>query len=60
MVKTSAPRVEDLGFESCLCQDFSRSSHTREIKIGTLVAILSGAWHHMVSTGTGWPGVSIL
>ena len=39
---------------------FSRSSHTSDLKIGTPVATLPAAWCYRVSTGTGWPGVSIL
>ena len=39
---------------------FSGSSHTRDLKIGTLVATLPGAWHYRVSAGTGRPGVSKL
>ena len=39
---------------------FSGSSHTSDFKIGTPVATLPGAWCYRVSTGTGWPGVSIL
>ena len=35
-------------------------SHTSDLKIGTPVANLPGAWHYRVSAGTGWPGVSIL
>ena len=35
-------------------------SYTSDIKIGTPVATLSGAWNYRVSTGTGWPSVSIL
>ena len=31
-----------------------------DLKIGTPVATLPGAWRYRVSTGTGWPGVSIL
>ena len=49
VVKASASRAED-----------SRSNHTSDLKIGTPVATLPGAWHYRVSTGTGWPGVSIL
>ena len=60
MVKASAPRVEDPGFESCLHPDFSGSSHTSDLKIGTPVATLPGAWRYRVSAGTGQPGVSIL
>ena len=36
------------------------SSHTSDLKTGTPVATLPGAWRYRVSTGTGWPGVSIL
>ena len=39
---------------------FSGSSHTSDLKTGTPVATLPGAWHYRVSTGTGRPGVSIL
>ena len=39
---------------------FPGSSHTSNLKIGTPVATLSGAWRCRVSAGTGWPGVSIL
>ena len=60
VVKASAWRAEDPGFESRLRPDFSRSSHTSDLKIGTPVATLPGAWRYGVSAGTGWPGVSIL
>ena len=60
VVRTSASRAEDPGFESCLRQDFSGSSHTSDSKIGTPVATMPGAWHYRVSTETGRPGVSIL
>ena len=39
---------------------FLGSSHTSDLKIGTPVATLPGAWRYRVSTGTGQPGVSIL
>ena len=39
---------------------FSGSSHTSDLKIGTSVATLPGAWCYRLSAGTGWPGVSIL
>ena len=58
--KASASRSEGPGFESRLCRDFSGSSHTSDLKIGTPVATLPGAWRYRVSTGTGRPGVSIL
>ena len=34
VVKVAAPRAENLGFDSCLCcGDFSRSSHSSDVKI---------------------------
>ena len=39
---------------------FPGSSHTNDVKIGTPVATLPGAWRYRVSAGTVWPGVSIL
>ena len=39
---------------------FLGSSHTGDLKIGTPVATLPGAWRDRVSIGTGRPGVSIL
>ena len=39
---------------------FLGSSHTSDLKIGTPVATLPGAWRYRVSAGTGRPGVSIL
>ena len=60
MVKASASRTEDPRFESCLCRDFSGSSHSSDLNIGTPVATLPGARPYRVNTGTGWPGVSIL
>ena len=58
MVKASAPKAEGPEFESRLRRDFSGSSHTSDLKIGTPVA-LPGALHFRVSTGAGRPGVSI-
>ena len=60
VVKASASRAEGPGFESRLRRDFSGSSHTSDLKIGTPVATLPGVWRYRVSTGTGRPGVSIL
>ena len=60
VVKASASRAEDPGFESHLRRDFSGSYHTSDFKIGTPVATLPGAWRYRVSAGTGWPGVSTL
>ena len=44
VVKASASGAEDPGFESHLQRDFSGSIHTRDLKIGTPVATLPGAW----------------
>ena len=60
MVKASASRAEDPRFESRWRRDFSRSSHTNDLNIGTPVATLPGAWRNRVSAGTGVSGVSIL
>ena len=60
VVKASASGTKDPGFESGLRRDFSRSSHTSDLKIGTPVATLPGAWHYRVSAWTGQPSVSIL
>ena len=59
VVKASASRAEDPGFESRLRRDFSGSSHTSDFKIGTLVATLPCTRRYRVSAGTGRPGVSI-
>ena len=59
VVKALASRAEDPGFQSRLRRDFSGSSHTSDLKIGTLVATLPGAWRYRVSAVTGRPGVSI-
>ena len=63
----------DPEFESRLRRDFSGGggvggggggggggSHTSDLKIGTPMATMPGAWRYRVSAGTGWPGVSIL
>ena len=42
------------------CGDYSGSSHTSDLKIGTPDATLPSAWRYRVSVGTGWPSVSIL
>ena len=60
VVKASASGAEDPGFESRLRRDFSGSTHTSDLKIGTPVATLLGTWYYRVSAGTGWPSVSIL
>ena len=60
VVKASTSGVEDAGLNPACVRDYSGSSHTIDLKIGTPVATLSGAWHYRVSTGTGRPSVSIL
>ena len=60
VVKASSSRAEDPGFQSRLQSDFSGSSHTSDLKIGTPLATLLGAWRYRVSAGTGRPGVSRL
>ena len=60
VVKASTSGVEDPGFESRLWRDFSWLSHTSDLKTGTPVATLPGAWRYRASAGTGRPGVTIL
>ena len=60
MVKASASRAEDPGFESRLRRDFFGLSHTSDLKSGTPVATLPGPWHYRVTAGAGRSGVSIL
>ena len=61
VVRASASRAADPGFDSHLRRgDVFGSSHTRDVKIGTPMATLPGAWHYRVSAGNGCPGVSIL
>ena len=60
VVKASTSTAEDAAFESRLIRDFSGSSHTSDLNIGTPVATLPGVWRYRASARTGWPGVSIL
>ena len=61
LVVRRPPRERKIPGSNAACAGiFSGSSHTSDLKIGTLVATLSGAWRYRVSTGTGRPGVSIL
>ena len=60
VVKVSTSRVVHPGFEFCLKQDFSRTSHTSYLKIDSPVAAVSGVCHCRVSAGTGQLRVSIL
>ena len=55
------PRDREIRGSNPACAGiFSGSSHISDLKIGTPVATLPGAWRYRVSDGTGWPGVSIL
>ena len=45
VVKASASGAEDSGIASLLGRDFSGSGDTSDLKIGTPVATLPGAWH---------------
>ena len=60
VVKAPVTRAEDPGFESLLPRYFLGSSRTSDLKTGTPVATLPGAWRYRVSAGTGRPGVGIL
>ena len=56
VVKVFASTAEDPGFDSRVYRgDFSGSSHTSDLKFGTPVATLPGAWRYRVSAGSGWP-----
>ena len=59
VVKAYALRVADPQFDSCLCQECSGLIHTSDLKTGTPVATLPGAWCYRVSAVAGWPGGSI-
>ena len=60
VVRVKVLTAEDPCSNSACTEIFPGSSHTSDLKIGTPVATLSGAWRHRVSAGTGQPGVSIL
>ena len=61
VVKASASRAADPGFDSRFLRGkFSWSRHTGDLKVGTPLAALPGAWRCRVSGGTGWSGVSVL
>ena len=55
VVKASASGTEDPGFESRLRRDFSGWSHTSDLKIGTPVAALLGAWRYRSALGLVGP-----
>ena len=61
LVVRRPPREREIPGSNPACASiFSGSSYTSDLKIGTPVATLPGAWQYRVSTGTGRPGVSIL
>ena len=61
LVVRCPPRERNIPGSNPACtRIFSGLSHTSDLKIGTPVATLPGAWRYSVSTGTGWPSVSIL
>ena len=60
VVEASASGAEGPEFKSPLRRDFSGSSHTSDLKIGTPVSTLPGAWRYRVSAGPGRPSVSTL
>ena len=60
MVRRLRQERKILGLSPAGAGIFSGSSHTSDLKIGTPVATLPGAWHYRVSAGAGGPGVSVL
>ena len=60
VVKASALKAADPGFNSCLHCYFSQLSHISDLKIDTPVATVLGTWHYRVSAGNSWPSISIL
>ena len=60
LVVRRPPREKIPGSNPTFAGIFSGTSHTSDLKSGTPVATLPGAWRYRVSTGTGRPGVSIL
>ena len=61
LVGRRPPREQKIPGSNPACAGiFLGSSHTSDLKIGTPVTTLPGAWCYRVSAGTGRPGVSIL
>ena len=54
--KAAAPRAYEMRTDP----RFLPSSHSGDLKCGTVEAILPAAWRYRVSTSTGWPDVSTL
>ena len=61
LVVRRSPRERKVPGSNPACAEiFPGSRHTSDLKIGTPVATLLGAWHYRVCAGTGRSGVSIL
>ena len=60
MVKAPLGEQKIPGSNPACAGIFLGSSHTSDLKIGTPVAALPGAWRYRVSAGTGVSGVNIL
>ena len=60
VVRRPPPERKIPGSNPACAGIFLGSSHTSDLKIGTPVATLPGAWRYRVSAGIGQPGVSIL
>ena len=61
LVVRRPPRERKIPASNPACDGiFSGSSHTSDLKNGTPVATLPGAWRYRVSAGTGRPDASIL
>ena len=60
VVRRPPPERKIQGSNPACAGIFSEPNHTSDLKIGTPVATLTGAWRYRVSVGTGRPGVSVL
>ena len=61
LVVRRPPRERKIpGLNPACAGNFSGSSHTSDLKIGTPLATLPGAWRYRIDAGTGRPGVSIM
>ena len=61
VIKASMSTAADLdSIAACSLGLFSKPSHANDLKLGTPMTTLPGAWCYWVSAGTGLPGVCIL
>ena len=61
LVVRRPPRERKMPGSNPACAEISSgSSHTSDLKIGTPVATLRGAWRYRVRAGTSRPGINIL